>query len=466
MINKPNNYKYMKKLLLLFGILLMSNMLFGQMNYQFVILDANDEPLENTLIGIQFKIRAGSATGIIVYQETNSILTDEFGRASVPIGTGTPVVGTYAAIDRSGDHFLDVEVDITGGSSYQPFTNSEIFSAFKADESDPVFNSSPAGNITQSDIDNWNNAPTSSVIALDEDNYLTVSVSSNDIIDVRERINLTANYTKLNEYQLFISGGEFKGTGSETISIGSESVVTNTKFSDVSVSGGNDITFINCTFYNVNILPGRSEIYGGRISYSTLPTTYLPSFFTGVEVEHCTIPRVKSFNDCSIYDCTIGNTSYTLPKCNNNIIDDCTIYISDNFSNNDCENTNIIVNDNVQFININGNKFDEELSSGTFILTINRNTTYAQNQIKIANNFFWGETNSSIHIQINGTYSNGGYDSIIHMIGNSFTKGDQVIENNASSIDLIFSNNILNSITDIGVSAGGDIYLISNSIIP
>lgn len=451
----------MKKMLLLFAMIIMSNMLFGQMNYQFVLLDANDDPLDNETISVQFKIRAGSATGTIVYQETHesAVLTDDFGRASVVIGSGTPVIGTYDGIDRTGDHFLDVEVDINGGTNYQPFTNSEIFPAFKADEIDPVYSAGPASDITQADIDNWNNPPTSSVIALDEDNYLNVSVYSDDVIDVRERIDLTTDYSKLNKSNLFITGGEFKGTGSETITFGSQSVISNIKFDNVKVAGSN-ITFINCYFYYVDQLPSNSTFNDGEVRWCDFTTSTYGCSFTNIDVEDISIPRVKSFAKCNIWDCTIGNTSYTLPKCSNNIIDDCTIYVSENFSNNDCENTNLIINDNVYFININGNKFDEELSSGTKIITINRNTNSYHNQVKIANNFFWGDASSSVHIQINGTYTNGGIDSIVHIIGNTFAKGANVIEDNSSEVKIIFSNNIRNQVSNWGIdSSDSDVYM-------
>ncbi len=516
----------MKKIILLFSLLLFGNLIIAQMNYQFVMLDDNDDPVQNTVLGIQFKIRAGSSSGTIVYQETNDVLTDEYGRASVAIGTGTPVIGTYDAIDRAGKHFLDVEVDIDGGSNYQPFTSSEIFPAFKADEIDPDFAASPASSITQTDIDNWNNDegittetdpiysadpassitqadidnwnndegittetdpvysadPASSITQADIDNWnaggsvvvvvnqanhTNVSVSQNDIVQIEGNITISSNYNKLDRNKLHVSGGEFIGSGSETIYFGDFSVISNMYFTNVKISGIY-VTFNNCKFDNVTQLPSKSNIQGGYITGSSFSTGFTKTNFYSTKIQNSNIPRARSFINCVINDCTLGSTSYTINFCKNNTIDDTTIYPEVIFANNNCENTSLIVNNNVQFVNIIGNKFDEELVSGgnSFIVTINRTTTYAQNQVKIANNFFWGDQYSSKHIQINGTYNPGSFDSIIHIIGNSFTKGDQVVENNSSGTNIIFSNNIRNNVSNIGISAGGGVYLNYNIFIP
>jgi hypothetical protein len=99
-------------------------------NYQAVVysengnqnpgLDAPGQVLGNESIGVRFTIYSGSATGTEVYKETYTSTTDEFGLFSLIIGQGTQQgINTFDAIDwGAGYHFLKVEIDKTGGTTY------------------------------------------------------------------------------------------------------------------------------------------------------------------------------------------------------------------------------------------------------------------------------------------------------------------------------------------------------------
>jgi hypothetical protein len=99
-------------------------------NYQAVVysdnsnqnpgLDAPGQVLGNESIGVRFTIYSGSATGTEVYQETYFTTTDEFGLFSLIIGQGTQAsINPFNAINwGTGLHFLKVEIDKSGGTTY------------------------------------------------------------------------------------------------------------------------------------------------------------------------------------------------------------------------------------------------------------------------------------------------------------------------------------------------------------
>ena len=83
--------------------------------------------VSNQTIGLRMSVRQGGATGTILYQETHAPTTNEFGLFQASIGTGTPVSGTFGTIDWSTmDHWIEVEADFAGGTSYISMGASEM----------------------------------------------------------------------------------------------------------------------------------------------------------------------------------------------------------------------------------------------------------------------------------------------------------------------------------------------------
>ena len=112
----------MKKLITLTFLFLAINS-FAQtpqaVNYQGIARNPSGTALLNQLLGLQLSIRSGSAIGPIVYQETHSPTTNQFGLYTVSLGAGTPVIGTFSSIAwANGPYFLEIGMDITGGNSY------------------------------------------------------------------------------------------------------------------------------------------------------------------------------------------------------------------------------------------------------------------------------------------------------------------------------------------------------------
>lgn len=123
----------MKKTILLSAILMcITILIYAQppqaFKYQAVVRDAAGEIISNQAVGIQISIRDAIPNGTIVYQETFSETTNQFGLISLNIGLGTPVgYYNFESIDWSTDSkFIEIEIDI--GSGYIAMGTSELFS--------------------------------------------------------------------------------------------------------------------------------------------------------------------------------------------------------------------------------------------------------------------------------------------------------------------------------------------------
>ncbi|MCW3070740.1 MAG: hypothetical protein JWO44_630 [Bacteroidetes bacterium] len=90
-----------------------------KMSYQAVVRNASNALVTSSPVGMQVSILQGSATGTAVYVETQSASTNVNGLVTIEIGNGTPVSGTFAAIDWSaGPYFIMTETDPAGGTTY------------------------------------------------------------------------------------------------------------------------------------------------------------------------------------------------------------------------------------------------------------------------------------------------------------------------------------------------------------
>ncbi len=90
-----------------------------KMSYQAIIRNASNNLITNSTVGMQISILQGSATGTLVYAETQTPTTNINGLATLEIGTGNIVSGTFANINwANGPYFIKTETDPTGGTNY------------------------------------------------------------------------------------------------------------------------------------------------------------------------------------------------------------------------------------------------------------------------------------------------------------------------------------------------------------
>ncbi len=186
--------------------------------------------------------------------------------------------------------------------------------------------------------------------------------------------------------------------------------------------------------------------------------------FSHCEIENSIFPRFEEYSNCDIEFCDLGNSTSTTDNVSNCWISDSKLFVKESFADNRCENTSIEINNNVKLITISGNYFFEERSSESNLIIINRTYSSAPHSVKISDNTFRGDLSSTNHILITGTYTGNSYNSIVHIVGNSFTKGSKAVDMTSTNVKVIFSENVLDDLPNMGVS-GSDTYINDNTIL-
>lgn len=99
-----------------------------KMNYQAVARNSAGVTLVNQTIAVKAEIIDANLTTVL-YAETHSTTTNQFGLFTLQIGTGTVVSGTFATINwGAGDKYIRTSVDLTGGTNYQLMGMSQLLS--------------------------------------------------------------------------------------------------------------------------------------------------------------------------------------------------------------------------------------------------------------------------------------------------------------------------------------------------
>ena len=119
----------MKKIYTIVVALFLSAIVFAQalqkMSYQAVIRDASNNLVTSHSVGMKISILQGSATGTVVYTETQTPTTNANGLISIEFGGGTG----FSSIDWStGSYFIQTETDPTGGTNYTINGTSQLLS--------------------------------------------------------------------------------------------------------------------------------------------------------------------------------------------------------------------------------------------------------------------------------------------------------------------------------------------------
>lgn len=100
-----------------------------KMSFQAVIRNSSNVLVTSVPVGMQISILQGSSNGTAVYVETHAPITNANGLASLEIGTGTKVTGTFSTIDwANGPYFIKTETDPAGGTSYSITGTSQLLS--------------------------------------------------------------------------------------------------------------------------------------------------------------------------------------------------------------------------------------------------------------------------------------------------------------------------------------------------
>ncbi len=161
----------MKKLFTILLAVLITASVFAQapekMTYQAVVRDGSSTLITNTQVGIEINIYQGSASGTLVFTETQTPTTNVNGLLTIEIGGQT---GFDTISWANGPYFLETNIDVVGGTNYTITGVSQLLTVPYAlhaktaetitggiTEADPVYTSSQAANIAVTDITNLSN---------------------------------------------------------------------------------------------------------------------------------------------------------------------------------------------------------------------------------------------------------------------------------------------------------------------
>jgi hypothetical protein len=120
--------------------------------YQAVARDNSGNLIANQSVGFRISILQNSPTGTSVYSETHTVASNNLGLVNLDLGAGNPVSGTFSTINwGSGNYFVKVELDVTGGSNYLFMGTSQLLSvpyALHAQTANSIANDSDAQTLT------------------------------------------------------------------------------------------------------------------------------------------------------------------------------------------------------------------------------------------------------------------------------------------------------------------------------
>jgi len=98
-------------------------------NYQAVVRNNAGEALDNQNVSFRISILQDSESGTVLYSETHSVSTNALGLVNLKVGDGTLVSGVFSPGGWGAtSHFLKIEMDPAGGSSYTHLGTSELLS--------------------------------------------------------------------------------------------------------------------------------------------------------------------------------------------------------------------------------------------------------------------------------------------------------------------------------------------------
>jgi len=98
-------------------------------NYQAVIRDNNHQVMMNQNVSLQISILAESAEGNLEFRERHFVQTNQFGLVNLQIGNGELIAGNMSDIKWGvGNYFLQIEIDISGGTSFELMGTSQMLS--------------------------------------------------------------------------------------------------------------------------------------------------------------------------------------------------------------------------------------------------------------------------------------------------------------------------------------------------
>lgn len=121
--------KYFVLLFFLVCVLTINAQVPEKLNYQAVIRDNNGELITDQAVRLRVAITNNTYGGTIFYRESHAVTTTNLGLVDLKIGEGTSDMGDFSDIDwGTGNKYLQIEIDATGGTSYNELGTLQLLS--------------------------------------------------------------------------------------------------------------------------------------------------------------------------------------------------------------------------------------------------------------------------------------------------------------------------------------------------
>lgn len=365
---------------LFYILLLLPSLLLSQtpqgFKYQAVIRNSNGSLVTNQQVSIKTSLISGSALGNVDYSEQHDVATNGYGVASFTVGSGTPITGTYAAVNWSAnDYFLKTELDIQNNGNFQLMGTSQILSVPYASHASTA-NSSLVDNDTSATneiqqlslqgnqliLSGGGSVTLTGTVDLDADpsNELQTLSLSNDTLYLTN-----GNYVVLppdsdadttNEIQtLANTAGTISISGSNTITLADSSATNELQTlsqtaGSISISNGNTITILDSSA--TNELQSLTVIGQDSLMITNGNTIKIPSLDNSEtnEIQNLSINQnTISISSGNSIDIPINNDNDSINELQNLTYSNDTLSISNG-------NNVVIENDNFDWLYPDGKK--------------------------------------------------------------------------------------------------------------
>lgn len=107
--------KILLSFLFTFSFYILSSQVPQGFNYQAIARDGSNNVIPNQAMSARITLQTTLAGGTLLYQETHSVTTNQFGLMTFVVGNGTPVTGTFSAINWEAQPvFIKTEIQYPG----------------------------------------------------------------------------------------------------------------------------------------------------------------------------------------------------------------------------------------------------------------------------------------------------------------------------------------------------------------